>query len=81
MLADLTLLRDEGPVLPFPHSSAIVSFRGLRELRTRFGNAQLRVLYCIDGGDAILLHAFTKGAAQQVRREHELAAERARRLK
>lgn len=44
VLADLTLLRDEGPILPFPHSSSIVSFPGLRELRTRHGNSQFRVI-------------------------------------
>ena len=81
VLADLTLLRDEGPVLPFPHSSSVVSFPGLRELRTRHGNAQFRVLYCVDKGDVVLLHAFVKRASSQARHEYELAAERAGRLK
>jgi phage-related protein len=81
VLADLTLLRDEGPILPFPHSSSLVSFPGLRELRTRHGNSQFRIVYCVDKGDVILLHAFAKRATSQTRREFELAAERARRLK
>ena len=81
VLADLTLLRDEGPVLPFPHSSSVVSFPGLRELRTRHGNAQFRVICCVDKGDVVLLHAFVKRASSQARREYELAAERAGSLK
>jgi hypothetical protein len=81
LLADLSLLADEGPILPFPLSSGIVAFSGLRELRTRFGGAQYRVVYTIESGVAIALHAFKKTAGSQTRREYSLAADRARSLK
>src|ERR1035437_2803622 len=79
ILADISLLGDEGPVLPFPLTSALSSFPGIRELRTRAGGSQYRVLYLISEGDVVLLHAFHKTSTSQVRREYELAADRARR--
>ena len=81
LLADLTLLAEEGPVLPFPLSSAIVSFPGLRELRTRHAGAQYRVIYTVRDGMAVLLHAFIKTATSQTRREYTLAATRTRGVK
>jgi len=36
LLADISILAEHGPILPFPLSSAISSQKGLRELRTRF---------------------------------------------
>lgn len=81
LLADVSLLADEGPVLPFPWTSALRSHAGLRELRTRFGGTQYRVIYTIRRGDAILLHAFKKTSSAQVQREYQVAADRARRVK
>lgn len=81
LLADLSLLADEGPLLPFPLSSAIVSFPGLRELRTRYGGARYRIVYTVDSGVAVALHAFKKTTTSQLRREYSLAADRARSLK
>jgi hypothetical protein len=80
ILADISLLGDEGPVLPFPLTSALSSFPGIRELRTRAGGSQYRVLYVISKGEVVLLHAFRKTATSQVRREYEVAADRARRM-
>ena len=80
IVADLALLEEEGPVLPFPLTSAILAHRGIRELRTRARGAQYRVLYTIDGGEVVLLHAFRKTASTQSRREYKLAADRLRSL-
>ena len=81
LLADISLLADEGPILPFPWTSALRSYPGLRELRTRFGGAQYRVIYIIRRGEAIVVHAFKKSSSAQVQREYRIAAERARTLK
>jgi phage-related protein len=81
LLADISLLSEEGPVLPFPLSSGIVSFTGLRELRTRHAGAQYRVVYTVRDGVVVLLHAFKKTASSQSRREYAVAASRARGIK
>jgi len=78
LLADIAVLADEGPVLPFPLTSAIQSHQGLRELRTRHAGIQIRTLYAVVNGDAIVLSAFRKTSATQVRREYSLAADRLR---
>jgi hypothetical protein len=54
-LALIKLLEGQGTGLPFPYSSQV---RGrLRELRTRFGNTRLRILYFADQRRTfILLH-------------------------
>jgi hypothetical protein len=59
VLALIRLLEEQGPSLPFPYSSQV---RGkLRELRTRFGDERLRVLYFADRRRVfILVHGFTK---------------------
>lgn len=81
ILADLSLLADEGPILPFPLTSAIATNKRLRELRTRHGGAQFRLIYTILRGDVIVLHAFQKTSPTQVQREYSVAAERARSIK
>jgi phage-related protein len=81
LIADIAMLAEAGPVLPFPLTTAIASFVGLRELRTRFGNAQYRIIYLVQRGDVVLLHAFKKTASSQTRREYATAAERARRIR
>src|SRR6266498_1032569 len=81
ILADLTLLADEGPILPFPLTSGVTAFPGLRELRTRFGGAQYRIVYVMAKGTAVAIHAFKKTATTQTRREYELASARARSMK
>ncbi len=81
VLADISLLADDGPVLPFPWTSALRSYPGLRELRSRYGGNQYRFIYAIRRGDVILLHAFKKGSSAQVQREYLVAAERARRIR
>lgn len=80
LLADISLLGDEGPVLPFPWTSALRAHEGLRELRSRFGSAQYRVVYLVRRGDVVLLHAFKKTSSAQLQREYRLAAERSRRM-
>lgn len=81
VLADVSLLADEGPILPFPLTSAIAAHRGLRELRTRIGGAQYRVIYTIHNGDALVLHAFHKTSPSQLKREYALATQRARSIR
>jgi hypothetical protein len=81
VLADISLLADDGPVLPFPWTSALRSHPGLRELRSRFGGTQYRFVYSVRGGDVILLHAFKKTSSAQVQREYRVAADRARRVR
>jgi len=78
LLADISILADEGPILPFPLTSAVQSHKGLRELRTRHGGTQIRTLYAVVNGDAVVLNAFRKTSATQVRREYSLAADRLR---
>lgn len=81
VMADLSLLGDEGPVLPFPLTSAIATYKGLRELRTRHGGSQFRLIYMISHGDVVVLHGFQKTSSSQIQKEYALAAERARRIK
>jgi phage-related protein len=81
ILADIDLLATEGPVLPFPLTSAIATHRGLRELRTRFGGAQFRIIYTLLDGDVVVLHAFQKTSTAQLQHEYEVAAERARSIR
>jgi phage-related protein len=81
VVADISLLADEGPILPFPWTSDLRSYPGLRELRTRFGGAQFRIIYTIRHGEVILLHAFKKTSSAQVQRDYKVAAQRARSLR
>ena len=70
VLAAIRLLEEEGPTLPFPYSSQIEG--KLRELRTRHGSENYRVLYF--GAPArsfVLLHAIQKRTAQTPR--HDIA--------
>jgi hypothetical protein len=80
VIADITLLRNEGPVLPFPWTSDIRAYRGLRELRTRFGGSQLRVIYTINSGKVVLLHAFRKSSSSRLSNELATASRRMRSL-
>jgi phage-related protein len=80
LLADLELLQDHGPALPFPWTAAIRSHRNLRELRTRIGQTQYRVLYGVFDERVLLIHAFRKEAQSSVRLEYSVAAERLLRL-
>ncbi len=64
LLADLSVLADEGPVLPFPLTSSITAYPGLRELRTRHGGEQYRIIYTIVGDRVVALHAFKKTATR-----------------
>jgi phage-related protein len=75
VLALVRLLAEQGPTLPFPYSSQV---RGkIRELRTRHGRENLRVLYF---GSAIrewvLLHGFTKRTPQTSERDIRIAEAR-----
>jgi hypothetical protein len=81
LLADLSLLVAEGPYLPFPLTSGIAAHKGLRELRTRFAGTQIRTIYTVNAGRALILHVFVKTASSQVRREYLVAANRLRSLK
>lgn len=61
-IARLSLLSDEAPHLPFPHSSQVDG--ELRELRCHFGAEHYRVLYRRSEGLIVLLHAFRKTTAK-----------------
>src|SRR5207247_1291204 len=59
VLAIVRLLEEQGPSLPFPYSSQVHG--KLRELRTRFGDERLRVLYFADWRRVfVLVHGFSK---------------------
>lgn|ERR1700682_238397 len=70
----LNLCTDDGPPLPFPHSSQVES--DLRELRCHCGNRHYRVLYRRSRNLFVLLHAFPKTTASIPQREIEIANER-----
>lgn len=65
-------LETDGPALGYPHSSAVRSESGLRELRPRAGRASLRVLYCPTSTGFLLL-----ARAPHDRRGFNRAADRA----
>jgi phage-related protein len=75
VLALVRLLAEQGPTLPFPYSSQV---RGkIRELRTRHGRENLRVLYFGSSTrEWVLLHAFTKRTTQTSEREIRIAEAR-----
>jgi hypothetical protein len=62
-LALVKLLEEQGTQLPFPYCSQV---RGpLRELRTRFGQTRLRILYFADSRRMfVLLHGIVKATAK-----------------
>jgi phage-related protein len=70
----LNLCTEDGPPLPFPHSSQVEG--ELRELRCHYGNRHYRVLYRRSRNLLILLQAFPKTTATIPQREIEVAKER-----
>jgi phage-related protein len=70
----LNLCSEDGPPLPFPHSSQVEG--ELRELRCHYGNRHYRVLYRRSRNLFVLLHAFPKTTAAIPQREIEIAKER-----
>jgi phage-related protein len=70
----LNLCSEDGPPLPFPHSSQVEG--ELRELRCHYGNRHYRVLYRRSRNLFVLLHAFPKTTATIPQREIEIAKER-----
>jgi phage-related protein len=70
----LNLCTEDGPPLPFPHSSQVEG--DLRELRCHFGNRHYRVLYKRSRNLFVLLHAFPKTTASIRQREIEIAKDR-----
>jgi phage-related protein len=70
----LNLCTEDGPPLPFPHSSQVEG--ELRELRCHYGNRHYRVLYRRSRNLFVLLHVFPKTTAAIPRREIEVAKER-----
>ena len=70
----LNLCTEDGPPLPFPHSSQVEG--ELRELRCHYGNRHYRVLYRRSRNLFVLLHAFPKTTATIPQREIEIAKER-----
>jgi phage-related protein len=70
----LNLCSDDGPPLPFPHSSQVEG--DLRELRCHYGNRHYRVLYRRSRNLFVLLHMFPKTTALIPPREIKKAKER-----
>jgi phage-related protein len=70
----LNLCTEDGPPLPFPHSSQVEG--ELRELRCHYGNRHYRVLYRRSRNLFVLLQAFPKATATIPQREIEIAKER-----
>jgi phage-related protein len=70
----LNLCTEDGPPLPFPHSSQIEG--ELRELRCHYGNRHYRVLYRRSRNLFVLLQAFPKTTATIPQGEIEIAKER-----
>ena len=70
----LNLCTEDGPPLPFPHSSQIEG--ELRELRCHYGGRHYRVLYRRSRNLFVLLHVFQKTTAAIPQREIEIAKER-----
>ncbi len=63
LLAAIKQLEVHGPTLPFPFSSQVQG--KLRELRTKFGKTQLRILYFGDANQEFqLLHGVRKNTAK-----------------
>ena len=73
-------LEAEGPMLPFPWSSAVRSppLKGLRELRPRAGHSRVRILYVRHGERFIMLALApeAEGDPRRFRRAAQLAAKR-----
>ncbi len=70
----LNLCTEEGPPLPFPHSSQVEG--EFRELRCHYGGRHYRVLYRRSRNLFVLLHAFPKTTDKIPRAELEVAKER-----
>lgn len=63
VFAAITLLRDQGPALGFPHTSQVEG--RVRELRTHYGRKLYRILYFMDRlRRIVLLEAFEKATAK-----------------
>ena len=75
VLGLIQFLADQGPTLPFPYSSQV---RGkIRELRTRYGRENLRVLYFgASAREWVLLHGFTKRTPKTPERDIRIAETR-----
>ena len=67
----LNLCSEDGPPLPFPHSSQVEG--ELRELRCHYGKRHHRILYRRSRNLFVLLHAFPKTTATIPQGEIEAA--------
>jgi phage-related protein len=70
----LNLCSEDGPPLPFPHSSQVEG--ELRELRCHYGRKLYRVLYRRSQNLFVLLHVVPKTTAALPREAIEVAKER-----
>lgn len=75
VLRTIDLLETFGNQLGHPHSKKIE--RGIYELRIR-GRQEIRILYTLRGGEAILLSGFVKKSERIPKREIETARQRIR---
>jgi hypothetical protein len=75
VLALVKLLEEQGTSLPFPYSSQVR--RRLRELRTRFGKTQFRILYFSDSRRVfVLLHGIVKTTDKLPEADIQIAEQR-----
>ena len=75
MAARLAVLMETGR-LDMPHGRKMRGQGGLYEIRS----GRHRILYCIEGGIAILLHAFQKKSQKTPQKEIEVATKRMKQL-
>lgn len=75
LMACVERLMDQG-FLEMPHGRKMAGYKGLYEIR----HGRHRILYCIKGYTAFLLHAFPKKSQQTPQRNIETTLERIKQL-
>lgn len=74
---EIDLLEQKGIFLGFPHTSDIRGYKGLKELRIKFGSSNLRIFYFLKINNVfILLHGFRKKTGKLPIREIMIAYKR-----
>lgn len=77
VVREIELLENKGIYLEFPKSSNIKGYKKLRELRIRFSNNQIRIIYFLFINNTfILLHGFRKKQGPIPKGELEIALRR-----
>lgn len=74
----LDLLEQYGSALGSPHVKPLKGTGGLYELRVPFGGQAYRLFFFPDGGDVVVVHAFTKKSEKTPKKELQIAISRMR---